>query len=181
MDRDIKFRAKRKDNNEWVYGYYVKHKTTTFCFKEDYENSTDIDKDYIYFDRMTDWGLPNELVGFEVDNKTLGEYTGLKDKNNKEIYEGDVILTQPMFDKPYSKNRKSKQRIGIVKWDKAYKEITDTDNKIKLKNTGHPQFCVNLIDYNINGGYTNADWGLFNDCEVIGNIWDNQDLIKEYE
>ena len=74
MKREIKFRGKRIDNKKWVYG---------FLADEDYIN--DIDS--------------IDLSSIEVDIDTVCEFTGLLDKNGKEIYEGDIISVNGKYPK----------------------------------------------------------------------------------
>lgn len=71
---NIKFKAKRLDNGEWVYGYYYRENGNT----------------YIIEDRQKE-SMLNRNVTYEVDPSTVCLFTGEKDMNSNEIYIGDII------------------------------------------------------------------------------------------
>lgn len=108
--REIKFKAKRKDNNEWVYGYYHKEVSTSIALQE--YGINEIEEHYIH--TVIDH-LPFKI---EVLPETICEYTGIKDKNGVEIYENDKVKYDYEFSTEigvitYNQNNASYQIKGI--------------------------------------------------------------------
>lgn len=94
MKREIKFRGYDPDTKRWYYGSLVKQNKTTYVTSEDYDQNPSNTEWFIFWDEMTDWCLPNRHLQGSVDPNSIGEYTGLHDKNGREIYEGDVVKNE---------------------------------------------------------------------------------------
>jgi uncharacterized phage protein (TIGR01671 family) len=130
--REIKFRGKRIDNTEWIRGGYIKR-----------WNGVEY-KHYIH----------DELYEYEVVRGTVGQYTGLKDKNGTEIYEGDIVTACW-----YDYEEPSHDTTGIVEFTNGWMGywIADYDKK-------------EFSELNGDGYYS---WTI----HIIGNIHDNPELL----
>ncbi len=140
--REIKFRGKRIDNNEWIYGYLI----------YDYDMADDYVPFIIWKDEKYLGGSGEE----QIIEHTIGQYTGLKDKNGKEIYEGDII--QHLYEYSDITDR------YLVDWDEE--ELRYVFQNLSNRNN----FCALEDMYDdYYGNYA---------IEVIGNIYDNLELLE---
>lgn len=157
MDRYL-YKAKRLDNGEWVQGY---------LFDDGFENGR-VFIGGLVIEKYTgtacdDWTISGSCF-CEVDKSTICQCTGLKDKNGKLIWEGDIILFQRDNDDCPFPDKDTKKRLGKV----FYKDFRTTF-AIEMGKSGSGSLNDDLWKYVQNG----------NRVEVIGNIFDNPELIKE--
>ena len=142
--REIKFRAKTC-KGEWVDGYYVKAQKL----------NNKGDEHYI---------IEYESTGatYLIDKNTVCQYTGLKDKNGKEIWENDIVCFQ--FDNdnctlPYTDTKKRYGKIFFSDYRASF--------AIAMGRNGSKSMNNDLYKYVQCG----------NRVEVIGNIFDNPELL----
>lgn len=133
--RFYKFRGKRVDNGEWVYGFYVpvNYAEPLIVTGADIDDYSEIEFDDYY----------------HVNNKTVGQFTGLTDKNGKKIFEGDIIKIPDCCHRG--------DAVGFVYYD--------------CNETAYCAKCWG-IKYQL-GADLSSD-----SIEIIGNIHDNSELLE---
>ena len=157
--RTYKFRGKEINTGKWLYGGLFKEPAPPQCFEKTLE-----DKYWIVYPDpryMPDWNLPYKIVRTDVDKETIGQYTGLKDKDGKEIYEGDIV-------KSYFENGLGAENKCLIIYDEYLCAFMGQELRTKqqyLFNEGNPNKKDKQLKY----------------TEVIGNIYDNKNFLEEGE
>lgn len=132
--REILFRGKLEDCDEWVYGAYIQ------------KSNIIVDESGI------DWAVTPE---------TVGQYTGLTDKNGKKIFEGDII-EQIRGKDAYGKNLFVRFCINFSEDYLSYQAFANGLKGYSYAGISFAKFC----------------WKNVNN-KVIGNIHDNPELLKK--
>ena len=150
--REILFRGKRLDNGKWVQGFLV-------IWGNDYYIAPDINA----YTSMGGRGKGRCMMFghyYQVLPETVGQYTGLTDKNGRKIFEGDILKIIHKYQSPFDDDTKEYTDIttDVVFFD---------DEGLCFSYGKSPFLCV--VD-NVTAEY-----------EVIGNIHDNPELLEEKE
>ena len=174
--REIKFRAKDWQTNKWVYGFLFMGKG-------------DDNRDYAFIlqDKGLKVGVAREDNAIEfpcdeahlVDKETICQYTGLKDKKGKEIYEWDIIRVEEFWNES-----------GPIEKSEEFYEVFDLED---IKGEKQREYTTPVswedgafvISVNRKGDTDLS--ALFGDMrlsfpififEVIGNVFDNPELVE---
>lgn len=135
--REIKFRGKRLDNGEWIEGDLLRMLDHWFIFPDP---------------------APEGIDKYAVDPATVGQYTGLKDKNGKEIYEDDIIECIGSDNKPIRHLVRYNDEKG------GYGQLLFMGNGLTCKP--------------YDGGLISQNYICEMDKYIVGNLHDNPELLK---
>lgn len=149
MDERFLFRGKRKDNGEWVYGGIY------------YQKSDEVKDKAVY---IIGGSLNDVGCAYEVIPETIGQCTGLKDKNGKLIFEGGILKG---FSYPFLSDGEYNY-YAVVVWlenSPAFGIYTIKNPKSKVRgiSSGNTEYM--------------SEWDS-NNWEVIGNVYDNPELLE---
>jgi len=175
MNRTIKFRGKRVDNGEWIYGDLCDYMSgygkcimpKAFFATRDFGEKDEFGNPVIE-DTMAIGGF------IPVIPETVAQFTGLLDKNGKEIYEGDVLK--------FVGGTCDFVPCGIYDYQHHKKGTILCVQKLL---SGYTLCLPNQINQHIPNMVGKADnyffWNNARSFEVIGNIHDNPELLNNTE
>ena len=157
--REILFRGKRVDNNKWVEGGICDYDSGVSIFVVNHYDGSFYEPPYTDLDEI------------EVVPETVGQYTGLTDKNGNKVFEGDILkYTRKNWHEPLS----SKNGTDLITFLEIYYDNTCVAFKYKHYDENRKLFGVGFLSLEDSRAEETI-------IEVIGNIHDNPELLGEKE
>lgn len=168
--RTIKFRGKSMLDEQWVTGdlvhaVYEQKQKEVYCIADGEYKKEELDDDS---EDGCDWGYKLGKDIFPVYKETIGQYTGMNDKNGKEIYEGDVVILYTITSEGLCDNRK-----GMVMFSNGcfYANLYN-DSHIHAFPLYKKNGVLIFPEYEVPVSY---------EVEVVGNMFDNHEILKQNE
>lgn len=156
MEREIKFRAKSKSTNKFIYGVPITTHIGTYMV---YEENPHVCSMYGYM----------EIDEFElIDDTTLGQYRCKKDKNKNEIYDGDIV---EYYDHDQD------WETGEIEFSLKQYVVGYEGDFVVFNPIPDLESLANI--YNVSVSELTDDDNKYIGLNVIGNIYDNPELIEE--
>lgn len=134
--REIKFRGYNRKNNKWLYGYYLINRGQHFICPE---------------------GIVNPLASWEdfvVEEESVGQWTGIKDREGADIYEGDIV------------NRS----VAACNYADGAVGVIEDVFEVMYNDFGFLPFLE--LDFVACGGK-------LSDYKIIGNVYQNKELLED--
>lgn len=155
--QEIEFRGFDLDLKKWIYGGYHKHIKRQVSPIGDELKENDI-QHLIIISGFADWNMPRPLqVATNIDPKSIGQYTGLKDKNGKKIYGGDIL-------------KDDKGRLFVIEYKFGGFNLVPLSSSLNCLND---EFSWNPLGDMQTAAFVKES------CDVIGNIYQNPELLEK--
>ena len=145
MENRYLYKAKRLDNGEWVVGYYAVIGQRNVIIEKCVEN--------YYCPDTCESRHGNQI--HEVNSKTICQCTGLKDRNNKLIWENDIVAYWDTYST--ESGLSEADCIGKVLWDDE------------------------TMSFQVTNRLSAESYEVLDECSIIGNIFDNPELLESEE
>lgn len=142
--REIKFRGFNRKNNEWLYGFYLQNRGAHFVCPDEFADGKSWDD-------------------YEIDADTLGQFTGLQDKNGVKIFDGDIVRKRDLtFGLKFDGVVVYNSEIGCFR-------IHSENNGVTMRMGFEASDVYNDGQCTVPVKY---------DYEVIGNTFNNKNILK---